>query len=111
MNVDVARRIKGFSGFSTLAIGVLLSVYAITALLSGFSQDDKIQKTLKIVADWQLAHMATVSIKDSQETGWVQASFYIGLARLAATSNDPRYFEIIRKLGERNEWDIGPRLY
>jgi unsaturated rhamnogalacturonyl hydrolase len=111
MNVDVARRLKGFSGFSTLAIGVLLSVYAITALLSVFSQDDKIQKTLKFVADWQLAHMDTVSIKDSEETGWVQASFYIGLARLAATSNDPRYFEIIRKLGERNEWDIGPRLY
>ena len=50
--------------------------------------------------------MATVSHQDLEETGWVQASFYIGLARLAATSNDPRYFEVIRKLGQRNEWDL-----
>ncbi len=110
MNVDVARRLKGFSAFFTLASGVLLSVYG-TVFLSLLSQDDKIQKTLKLVADWQLTHMAAVPAIDAEDTGWVQASFYIGLARLAETSNDPRYFEVIRKLGQRNEWHIGPRLY
>ena len=49
--------LKDLAAFFTLASGVLLSVY-VTVFLSLFSQDDKIQKTLKLVADWQLAHMA-----------------------------------------------------
>ena len=101
----------GVFRFYASASGVLLSVFALPIFLSFFFRpDDKIQKTLELVANWQLGHMATGPL-NSQETGWVQASFYIGLARLAATSNDTRYFEIIRKLGQRNDWHMGPRLY
>ena len=71
----------------------------------------KIQYTLRLVADWQLEHMGSDPAVDSKQIGWVQASFYIGLARWAAGSKDPRYFEAIRKLGHQNHWHLGPRLY
>jgi rhamnogalacturonyl hydrolase YesR len=69
----------------------------------------KIMETLHLVADWQIHHITEAPY--SQETSWTQATFYLGLARLAATSGDPKYFESIRKLGQRNEWRLGPRLY
>lgn len=106
-----ARRLGVFGGFSSLASGILLGVYVLPTFLPFFSPDGKIQEILKLVADWQLEHIVAHSNRDSDDTGWVQASFYIGLARWAATSNDPRYFEIIRKLGQRNDWRLGPRLY
>ena len=94
-----------------LASIILLSVYLIPKVLSSVSPSDKIQDTLKLVADWQLAQLTKDSTQGSEETGWAQASFYIGLARWAATSDDRRYFETIRKLGQRNDWHLGPRPY
>jgi rhamnogalacturonyl hydrolase YesR len=93
-----------------LASCVFLTVYARFALLPSLPSE-KIQHTLKLVADWQLDHIANIPNLDSEETDWVQASFYIGLARWAAQSRDSRYFEVIRKLGERNDWRLGQRLY
>jgi unsaturated rhamnogalacturonyl hydrolase len=106
-----AWRLGVFGGLFSLAGGILLSVYARSAVLPSIPSGDKIQDTLKLVADWQLDHIANIPTLDSEETGWVQASFYIGLARWAARSDDPRYFEAIRKLGQRNEWHLGRRLY
>lgn len=106
-----ARRFGIFGGLFSLAGGILLSVCTIAMVLRSIPSGDKIQDMLKLVADWQLSDMAESSPRDPDENGWVQASFYIGLARWAAMSNDPRYFEIIRNLGERNGWRLGPRLY
>jgi unsaturated rhamnogalacturonyl hydrolase len=103
-----------FGGFVGLASGILLTVCATLATSRAVSPD-QIHETLKLVADWQLDHMATSPTATdpsakSSTTGWVQASFYIGLARWAAQSDDPRYFEAVRKLGEQNRWRLGPRL-
>ena len=95
----------------SLAGSILLSVYATSASLPSISLGDKIQDTLKLVANWQLDQMANIPTQEFEETGWVQASFYIGLVRWAARSDDPRYFEAISRLGQRNEWRLGPRLY
>jgi unsaturated rhamnogalacturonyl hydrolase len=67
---------------------------------------------LQLVADWQLGHLITSpALESERETGWVQATFYLGLARLASTSKNPKYFRVIRQLGDRNHWRLGPRLY
>jgi unsaturated rhamnogalacturonyl hydrolase len=97
------------SGLSGLAIGVMLTVCA-AAATSRPPLPGEIQKTLKQVADWQLAHMAS-DTDNSVENGWVAATFYIGLARWSAQSNDPTYFRAVRKFGQRNNWRLGPRLY
>ena len=107
-----AWRFNVFGGLFSLAGGLLLlSVHATSAFYSSVPAGDKIQDVLQLVADWQLDHIPKIPTQDSEETGWVQASFYIGLARWAATSDDPRYFEAIRNLGQRNDWRLGKRLY
>jgi unsaturated rhamnogalacturonyl hydrolase len=111
MKVSILQRLEVTGRFFFLATGTLLVVCAIVLFLPCFSQEHKIQKTLKLVADWQLGHMTGGPHPDSEEVGWAQAAFYIGLARLAVTSNDRRYFEAIWQLGQRNDWDLGPRPY
>ena len=95
-----------------LAVGgaVLLGICGTSAKFSP-NGADQIAAKMKLVANWQLAHMSEIAANESAETGWVQASFYIGLARWAAQSRDPRYFESIRALGHRNGWRLGRRLY
>jgi unsaturated rhamnogalacturonyl hydrolase len=69
----------------------------------------QILKTLHLVADWQIHRITEAPY--SQETSWTQATFYLGLARLAGTSGGFKYFQCIRNLGQRNKWRLGPRLY
>ena len=103
-----AWKLSVFGGIFGLAGSILLSVNATCRILPLISLSDKIQDTLKLVANWQLANLP---MQDFEETSWIHASFYIGLARWAASSDDPRYFETIRKLGQRNDWRLGRRLY
>ena len=109
-----SRRQSVFGGLFSLVSGILLSVCATSASLRPTSTD-QIQNTLKLVADWQLNHMVNSVAADptanSTETGWVEATFYIGLARWAAQFDDPRYFEATRRFGEQNGWRLGQRLY
>ncbi len=69
------------------------------------------------VADWQLAHMDDFGYVRSfreetgQGTGWVQAAFYIGLARFAAVTREPRYRPALLDRAQRNDWRLGPRRW
>ena len=104
------RALRLFAGFAALAWAALASTDALTRPLPTSTLE--IDRVLKLVADWQLKHAPIGPALDSeQETGWVQAAFYVGLARLAATSDDPHYFDIIRQVGTRNNWRLGERSY
>ena len=62
------------------------------------------------VANWQIAHVGETPDSDSP-TGWVRSSFYIGLAQWAKVSNESRYFDYLRRIGQQNHWKLGPRIY
>lgn len=61
---------------------------------------------LERVADWQLDHPPKHSTTD-----WTRAAFYDGAMALAKVSDSPRFLEAMLKVGEGNEWKLGPRLY
>lgn len=66
------------------------------------------------VADWQLAHMddfdyiRTFRDQTRQSRSWIQAAFYIGLARWASATEDRGYFAALHARAVRNEWQLGP---
>jgi rhamnogalacturonyl hydrolase YesR len=43
-----------------------------------------------------------------QSTSWIQAAFYIGLARWASATGDAGYFAALHAKAVSNEWRIGP---
>src|SRR5262245_11943656 len=104
-----ARRPRTFTLISLVG-AIFISSYANSKTQRPSSR--KIDHTLQLVADWQLGHLIrSPALQSEQETGWVQATFYLGLASLASTSKNPKYLRVIRQFGHRNHWRLGPRLY
>src|SRR5215475_7568257 len=104
-----AYRLWTFTLISLIGV-IFISSYANSKTLPPSSR--KIDHILQLVADWQLGQLTRSHVSDpEQETSWVQATFYLGLARLASTSKNQKYFEVIRQLAHRNHWRLGPRLY
>jgi unsaturated rhamnogalacturonyl hydrolase len=62
--------------------------------------------TMERVADWQLAHPSP-----HPATDWTQGAFYAGVMALAGVSHSPRYVDAMVRMGEANEWKLGPRPY
>lgn len=66
------------------------------------------------VAQWQLAHMddfdyiRTFRDHTEDDTGWVQAAFYIGLNRWYETTEKPEYRKALIETAEANDWQLGP---
>ncbi len=58
------------------------------------------------VADWQLAHPSK-----HPTTDWTQGAFFAGVMALAKVSESPRFTEAMLRVGESNEWKLGPRMY
>ncbi|HZD53116.1 MAG TPA: glycoside hydrolase family 88 protein, partial [Woeseiaceae bacterium] len=96
------------------------AVYAVL-LLCGVqavcAQPDSVRAIGDRVASWQLAHMENFgylrSFRDqsADPLGWIQAAFYIGLARWAEATGDTAYREALLARAEANEWQLGDRTW
>jgi rhamnogalacturonyl hydrolase YesR len=66
------------------------------------------------VAEWQLARMdrfdyiRTFRDQTEETTSWIQAAFYIGLARWADATGNPAYVAAMLETAEQNDWRPGP---
>jgi unsaturated rhamnogalacturonyl hydrolase len=58
------------------------------------------------VADWQLANPSK-----HKETDWTQGAGDTGFMALAGISGSARYRDAMLAVGERNQWQPGPRVY
>lgn len=63
-----------------------------------------ITKVMSAVADWQLANPSAHEPYD-----WTQAAFYTGVMAFAGITDNPKYVDAMRAMGERNQWRPGPR--
>jgi len=57
-------------------------------------------------ADWQLAHPA-----HHKATDWTLGAFYVGVMALDQVSDEPRFREAMLRMGQQNDWKLGPRKY
>jgi rhamnogalacturonyl hydrolase YesR len=100
----------------------LLTVVLWTLLFAGCAhQPDALPQQARSVgdkvADWQLSHMdrfdyvRTFQDQTEQGTGWIQAAFYIGLARWAYGTDEPRYVSAMFAKAEANDWQLGPSYW
>lgn len=55
-------------------------------------------------ADWQLDHPSAHPPYD-----WTQAAFYTGVMAFAGVTDNPKYFNAMKAMGERNQWRPGLR--
>lgn len=104
------------ASFSTLPWLLLfsLSIGAVSSGKGAESTDgsaaglkaDVVIRDMRRVADWQLANPSR-----HRPTDWTQGAFYAGVMALAETANDQKYVEAMVRMGETNEWKLGPRKF
>lgn len=92
---------KGTWPARALAAALLLAAAA-----SAAPDKDTILREMERVADWQLAHPSA-----HPPTDWTQAAGCAGMMALAGVSQDTRYLEAMRSMGEAAHWELGPRTY
>lgn len=65
---------------------------------------EAVLRVMTAAADWQLAHPSEHAPDD-----WTQAAFYTGVMALAGVTDNPKYMDAMRAMGEKNRWRPGPR--
>jgi rhamnogalacturonyl hydrolase YesR len=63
-----------------------------------------ITKVMSAVADWQLTNPSAHEPYD-----WTQAAFYTGVMAFAGITDNPKYVDAMKAMGERNQWRPGLR--
>jgi len=65
--------------------------------------------------DWQIEHtvysapLPDGGFQDVSDTEWVRGAFYAGVAAAADATENPKYRDAVRAIGEKNGWQPGPR--
>jgi rhamnogalacturonyl hydrolase YesR len=66
--------------------------------------------TLKLVADWQLAH-PTTSKERFGEQAWTYGALYTGIMALGEIAGTPKYHDAMVAMGKKFNWSPAPRRY
>ena len=74
-----------------------------TQAFSAAADKAAIVSVMTAVADWQLAHPSKHEPYD-----WTQAAFYTGMMAFAGITDNPKYVDAMKAMGERNQWRPGP---
>jgi len=82
------------------------------------SRVESVTGIINAAADWQLAHMEdfesyvpSLVKRTNEPRGWVQGTFYLGLARWAMATDNEQYLDYLRAHGDQEGWELGPRIY
>jgi unsaturated rhamnogalacturonyl hydrolase len=90
----------------------VLVILCITGYLNSYSQDkislsfsdelniSDVRTVLKAVADWQVKTPLV-----HHERDWTNAALYAGMIEWAGIAGNDSYFEWLKGIGEKNEWD------
>jgi rhamnogalacturonyl hydrolase YesR len=72
------------------------------------ANSEDIMKVMQAVADWQIDNFGSVP---HQELDWTNGALYAGMMELAGISPDAKYTDWLYKLGKKNSWQPGKRMY
>ena len=77
--------------------------------LKKYSDDmtkDAIVTVMSAVADWQIANPSRHSLTD-----WTQGAYFAGLTEFAKMYKDDKYFQELKRIGDKTGWKLGNRKY
>ncbi|MEY4385356.1 MAG: Unsaturated rhamnogalacturonyl hydrolase YteR [Verrucomicrobiota bacterium] len=74
------------------------------APLSPAIERKSVLEAMERVADWQIAHPGKHKFTD-----WTQGALFTGIMALDKISPSPRFREEMKRIGDANDWKLGPR--
>lgn len=92
-------------GFTAMAQDTMDKDWGFTAF-SAELRPETVKKVMKAVADWQIANPSRHGTDE-----WTSGTLYVGMVEWAHISDDPKYFDWLRDIGERNMWKLAEDPY
>jgi rhamnogalacturonyl hydrolase YesR len=93
--------------FMTMSAKQVSGNEASSMALSDAFQPRAVLRAMTVVAEWQIKNRS-----EHKPYEWHEATFWAGLNAFAPLSGNPeKYFEMIRRNGEGNEWKPGPGAF
>ncbi|MDD4759455.1 MAG: glycoside hydrolase family 88 protein [Bacteroidaceae bacterium] len=93
-------------------IFVFVSLLCATTKAETVLQKDSVAALMKRVAAWQMDHYDQ---HHSADTNWENGALFVGMNHWAALAKalwgDNTYYGWLWKIGQRNEWQLGGRMY
>lgn len=99
----------------TSKVFIMVAVFSIATLSQ--AQETKpveVKKVMEKVADWQIEHINDLYSeyeKPHHPLDWTKAALYIGMVKLAAITDDEKYYNWLKEIGEEHEWKLHYRKY
>jgi rhamnogalacturonyl hydrolase YesR len=89
------------------AIGLALAHVLVAAAPTAEFTRAEVLAAAERAADWQLAHPST----RWKPHEWHNGALYTGIMALAGISASPRFHDAMMRMGEQQQWQLGPRPY
>ncbi len=74
----------------------------------------EVKHVMQRVADWQIAHYSDL-YSDRKEPhhplDWTNGALYVGMVKWAAMADDDTYYQWLKDLGEKYDWQLHRRKY
>ena len=63
------------------------------------------------VADWQIKEFSNNKYAVKEPKGWIAGALYMGMFDWAELSGDNQYFDWLKKVFNRQHWQVADRMY
>ncbi|MDH7598376.1 MAG: glycoside hydrolase family 88 protein [Sedimentisphaerales bacterium] len=96
----------------TAVLGLMMASVQAMTVEDGLRQEAKalrpqaVKAIMTAVADWQLANPV-----NRRRTDWTHGALFAGLVALGQMPGCERYLEVLKAIGQENNWQLGPRPY
>ena len=71
----------------------------------------EILSTARKVADWQIKEFPNNKYAVKEPKGWIAGALYMGMFDWAELSGDNQYFDWLKKVFNRQHWQVADRMY
>jgi unsaturated rhamnogalacturonyl hydrolase len=99
----------------TSKIITMFAVFAIAAIVQAQEiRPNEVKAVMEKVADWQIEHYSDLYSAEEQPhhpLDWTNGALYVGMVKWAAMSDDDKYYNWLKEIGEEHEWKLHNRLY
>ena len=83
---------------------------AVSATETGLDRQS-IMEVARRVADWQIKDYPENKYAKSEPRGWIAGALYMGMFDWAELSGDNTYYDWLRKIFNRQSWQVANRMY
>lgn len=93
----------------------VFAVFAITALSHAQEiKPSEVKEIMEKVADWQIERYHDLYSgykKPHHPLAWTNGALYVGMLKWAAMTDDDKYYNWLKEIGEKHEWKLHHRKY